>query len=47
MPSTPKLSDIWEHTQTKMLGHCSKSETGEVLGLWVKHHKLEEFNQLL
>ena len=47
MPSTPKLSETLEHTLTKMLGHGSKSETGRVLKLWVKHHKLQEFIQLL
>ena len=47
MPFTPKLSGIWEHTLTAILRHDHKSETGEVLRLWVKHHKLEEFYQLL
>ena len=30
-----------------MFGHGSKSETGIVLRLWVKHYELEEFSQLL
>ena len=47
MPSTPKLSDIWEYTLTEMLGYESKSETTEVLRLWVKNHQLEAFNQLI
>ena len=47
MPSTPKLSDIWEHALTKILGYGSKSEAHTVLRLWVKHHKLEELYQLL
>ena len=47
MPSTPKLSDIWEYTLTEVLGHDSKSDTGRLLRFWVKHHKLEEFYQLL
>ena len=41
------LSDIWEHTLVKILGHGSTSETGIVLRLWVRHHELEEFYQLL
>ena len=47
MPSTPKLSDIWECTLARILGHDCKSETGRVLKFWVRHHKLEEFYQLL
>ena len=47
MPSTLKLSDIWESTLTEMLGHDSKRETGKVLRCWVKHHKLEQFYQLV
>ena len=47
MPSTAKLSDIWEYTLTEILGHDSKSETGQILRLWVKHHRIEEFYQLL
>ena len=47
MPSTPKLSDIWEYTLTEMLGHNSKSETSKVFMFWVKTNKLEEFYQLL
>ena len=31
MPSTPKLSDVWEYTLTELLGHDSKSETGKSL----------------
>ena len=30
-----------------MLGHESKSETTDVLRLWVKNHQLEAFNQLI
>ena len=47
MPSTPTLSDIWEHTLTNILRYDSKSETGRLLRFWVKHHKLEEYYQLL
>ena len=47
MSSTSKLSDIWECTLTRVLRHGSKSETGIVLRLCVKHHKLEEWYQLL
>ena len=28
MPSTPKLSDIWEYTLTEILGHDSKRDSG-------------------
>ena len=47
MPSSPKLSGIWEYTLTEMLGHDSKSETGIALRCLVRTHQLEEFYQLL
>ena len=47
MPSTPKLSDIWECTLTEMLGHDSQNDTGRSLRFWVEYHKLEGFYQLL
>ena len=47
MPSTPTLSDIWEHTLTNIFRYDSKSETGKLLRSWDKHHKLEQFYQLL
>ena len=47
MPSTPKLSDIWEYTLTEMLDHDSKTDTGRTLRFWVKTHKIDEFYKLL
>ena len=41
------LSDIWEHTITKILNHDPKSEMGIIMRAWVKHSKLEDFNSLL
>ena len=45
MPSTPKLSDIWEYTPTEVVGHDSKSDTGKSLRFWVKTNKIDEFYQ--
>ena len=47
MPSTPKLSDIWEYTPTEMLGHDSKHDTGKTSRSYVKSHKIRELYQLL
>ena len=47
MPSTPKLSDIWEYTLTEMLGHDSRSDTGKSLWFWVKTNKIDELYKLL
>ena len=47
MPSTPKLSDIWEYTPTEMFGHDSKSDTVKSLRFWAKTHQMDEFYQLL
>ena len=47
MPSTPKLSDIWEHTVTEILGDDSKSDTGKSLRFWVKTHEIDECFHLL
>ena len=44
MPSTPKLSDIWEYTLTEILGHDSKTNSGKSLRVWIKTHKIDEFN---
>ena len=46
-PSTPTLSGIWEHMLTNILRYDSQSETGRLLRLWVRNHKLEQFCQLL
>ena len=46
MPESFRLSDIWEHPLTKILNHDPKSEVGIRIRTWVKHHKLEDFNQL-
>ena len=47
MPTSPKLSDIWEYTLTEMLGHDSKSDPAKTLRFWVETHKIGEFYQLL
>ena len=40
MPDTIHLSDIREHTITKILHHDLKSELGITITEWVKHNKL-------
>ena len=47
MPTSPKLSGIWEYVLTEMLAHDGKSDTGKTLRFWVKTHKIEEFCHLL
>ena len=47
MPAVTHLSDIWEHTITKILNHDPKSELGITIKEWVIFNKLEDFNSLL
>ena len=47
MSSITHLSDIWEHTITKVLKHDPKSELGIMIREWVRFNKLEDFNSSL
>ena len=47
MQETIHLSDLWEHTITKILKHNAKSELGIMIRQWVIYNKLEDFNSLL
>ena len=47
MSSTIHLSDIWEHTITKILNHDPKSELEIMIREWMIFNKLEDFNSLL
>ena len=47
MPAITHLSDIWEHTITRILKHDSKSEPGIMIREWVIFNKFEDFNSLL
>ena len=47
MPAIIHLSDIQEHTLTKILNHDPKTEVGIILTAWVKHNNLKDFNPLL
>ena len=46
MPETIHLSDLWEHTITKIFKHDLKSELGIMIREWVMLNKLENFNSL-
>ena len=41
------LSDVWEHTLTKILSHDPKTEVGIMMRALVQPNKLEDFNSLL
>ena len=41
------LSDLWEHTITKIFKHDPESELGIMIREWVIYNKLEDFNSLL
>ena len=43
MPEIPHLSDIWEHTITKIFKHDPKYEVGNLIREWVIFNKLEDF----
>ena len=47
MQETIHLSDLWEHTTTKIFKHYPESELGIMLRQWVIYNKLEDFNSLL
>ena len=44
---TIHLSDLWEHTITKIFKHDPESELDIMIRQWVKNKKLEDFNSLL
>ena len=41
------LSDLWEHTITRIFKHDPESELGIMIRHWVIYNKLEDFNSLL
>ena len=47
MKETIHLSDLWEHTITKIFKHDSESELGIKIRQSVIYNKLEDFNSLL
>ena len=47
MQETIHLSDLWEHTITKIFKHDPESELGIMIRQRVIHNKLEDFNSLL
>ena len=47
MQETTHLSDLWEHTITKIFKHGPESELGIKIRQWVIYNKLEDFNSLL
>ena len=44
---TIHLSDLWEHTITKIFKHDPESELGIKIRQWEIYNKLEDFNSLL
>ena len=47
MQETIHLSDVWEHTITKIFKHDPESELDIMVRQWVIYNKLEDFNSLL
>ena len=47
MEETSHLSDLWEHTITKIFKHDPESELGIKIRQWVIYNNLEDFNSLL
>ena len=47
MQETIHLSDLWEHTITKIFKHDPESELGIMIRKLVIYNKLEDFNSLL
>ena len=47
MQETIHLSDLWEHTITKIFKHDPESELDIMIRQWVIYNKLEDFNSLL
>ena len=46
MQQTIHLSDLWEHTITKIFKHDPDSELDSMIRQWVIYNKLEDFNCL-
>ena len=42
MQQTFHLSDLWEHTITKIFKHDAESELGIMIRQWVIYNKLED-----
>ena len=47
MTDTIHLSDLWEHTITKIFKHDPKYKVDHMIRQWVIYNKLEDFNSLL
>ena len=47
MQQTIHLSDLWEHTITRIFKHDAESELGIMIRQWVIYNKLEDINSLL
>ena len=49
MSENIKLSDLWEHTITKIFKHDPESELGQgiMFKQWIIYNKLENFNSIL
>ena len=47
MQETIHLSDLWEHTITKIFKHDPESELGIMIRQWMIYNRLEDFNSLL
>ena len=46
MQQTIHLSDLWEHTISKIFKHDPESELDSMIRQWVIYNKLEDFNCL-
>ena len=47
MSENIELSDLWEHTITKIFKHDPEAELGIKIRQWVIYNKLENFNSIL
>ena len=47
MSVTIEVSDVWEHTITKILNYDLKSEMGIKIKEWIIFNNLEDINSLL
>ena len=47
MQETIHLSDLWEHTITKIFNLDPKYKVDQIIRQWVIYNKLEDFNSLL
>ena len=43
----PRLSTVWEHSLTKLLGHDPTREAGRILGQWVHFQGVHSLLDLL